>query len=138
MPNDTPGQDLLASVSGLAPEAAAAFDASAALFQMPVQEFEVKSALKIPGADAMNGSVTLKFPTVGDDMRMERIQVAMGNRALAEVYATLAICITKAPASWYSIPDGAKVPVLNLERLPDTDALADLFLRFNKWRESFR
>jgi hypothetical protein len=139
MPNDQPtGKDLLASVSGLAPEAAAAFEGNDTLFSMPVESFVVTSDLKHPDIDKMNGTVTLKFPNVGDDMRIERLTAALGNRNLAEVFATISVCCVKAPAGWYSLLKDGKTPILDLERLPDMEALADLYIRFNKWRGSFR
>lgn len=133
-------QDLLRDVSGIAPSVAAEAQpmVDEHLFTLPTQTFTVETTLKVPGAEAMNGEVTLKMPSVGDEMRIERVTAALGDRQLAEVIATLGVCIVKAPVAWYSIPKGATTPALHLERLPDLEALADLYLRFNQWRRSFR
>lgn len=127
--------DLLGQVSGLAPEVAAALDV---VFEQPEFTFEVKSKLKIPGAEQMNGPVIMKFPNTGDDLKIERVTRALGGSQYAHMLATIAVCTIKAPATWYELKEGTKTPVLNLERLPDDVVLADLFGAFLEWQRTFR
>lgn len=129
--------DLMSQISGMAPEVAASL-ADDHPFQQPEFSFEVSTGLKTPGAEKMNGTVVLKFPNLGDDLKVERLARALGGGNVAHMMATLAVCITKAPASWYELKTGETKPVLNLERLPDDAVLADLFLAFTEWQRSFR
>ena len=134
----TSSQELMAAVSGLAPETAASFDGQGDIFTQPLFTFEVKSTSKLPNAAAMNGPVVLRYPNFGDDLRIERTHKALGGGNLNLMFATLAICIEKAPGSWWELQAGAREPVLNLERLKDREALADLYIAFSDWQRSFR
>lgn len=127
--------NLLAEVSGLAPEVAASLDVA---FEQPEFTFEAKSTLKIPGAEQMNGTVVMKFPNTGDSLKIERVTRALGGSQYAHMLATLAVCIVRAPASWYELKEGQKAPMLNLERLPDDVVLADAFGAFLNWQRTFR
>jgi hypothetical protein len=131
-------QELLAAVSGLAPEVAAGFDGQDEIFAQPHFDFVVKSTSKIPKAQAMNGTVVLRYPNFGDDLRIERMHKLLGGGNLNLMFATLAVCIESAPASWYELQPGAREPNLNLERLKDREALADLYIAFSDWQRSFR
>jgi hypothetical protein len=131
-------QDLLAAVSGLAPEAAAGFQGQDDIFAQPIFSFEVKSTSKLPGAQAMNGLVTMRYPNFGDDLKIERMHKILGGGNLNLMFATLAVCIERAPATWYELVDGAREPGLNLDRLKDREALADLYIAFSDWQRSFR
>lgn len=130
-------RELMSQVQGVAPDVAEKLSTEY-LFEAPEFSFEVKTTLKIPGAEKMNGLVVMKFPTAGDNLKISRIARALGANAMAEMHATLYVCITKAPASWYELAPDAKVPSLNLDRLPDDEALAALFLAFTEWQRSFR
>ena len=127
--------NLLADVHGLEPEVAAALDV---VFEQPEFTFEAKSKLKIPGAQEMNGTVIMKFPNTGDNLKIERVSRALGGNQYAHMLATIAVCLVKAPASWYELKEGQKKPMLNLERLPDDVVLADLFAAFLDWQRTFR
>lgn len=129
--------DILSQVSGLAPEVASGL-ADGHPFAQPEFTFEVSTNLKIPGAEKMNGTVVLRFPNMGDDLKIERMSRAMGGGNIAHMVSTLMACIVKAPPSWYELKPGEARPTLNLERLPDDNALADLFLAFSEWQRTFR
>lgn len=132
-------EDLATAISGMAPSLAESMASGDHLFRQPEFSFEVKSTLKIPGVDKMNGTVVMRFPNLGDDLEIERLTRIMGGGHVAHMTATLAVCITKAPASWYEVPeDIKKKPVLHLERLLDDSVLADLYAAFTQWQRSFR
>ena len=129
-------QELMAQLQGLAPEVAAALKPTP--FLMPEFTYDVVSKLKVPGVETMNGPVVMVFPNVGADLRIERLERAMGGGNVAHMMATLTVCIKSAPSTWYELPDGVKEPVLALGKLPDDVVLADLYLAFVEWQRSFR
>lgn len=128
--------DLMRELHGIAPDVSEALAPD--LFEMPTFTFDVESKSKIPGAEKMNGKVVMKFPNTGDDLDIERRLRALGGGNMANMFATLYVCIVKAPPSWYELKEGAKVPSLSLSRLPDDAVLADLYLAFTEWQRSFR
>jgi hypothetical protein len=131
-------KELLASVTGLAPEIGASFGGQDDIFDQPLFRFEVKSTSKLPGAQAMNGTVVMRYPNFGDDLKIERMQRILGGGNLNLMFATMAVCIEQAPAAWYELVEGNKEPSLNIERLKDREALADLYIAFSDWQRSFR
>jgi hypothetical protein len=130
--------DLMAQVSGMAPEVAEAFNQQEALFAQPRFQYSVDTKSKIPGATKMNGTVSLKYPNFGEDLKIERATNLLGGGNLALMKATLLVCIERAPSTWYEFEEGASTPVLNLDRLPDDSVLADLYRAFTDWQRSFR
>jgi hypothetical protein len=93
----------------------------------------------------MNGEVVLRFPVVSDEIDVERRMVQSGGSYLTRGLAMLAVCIEKAPASWYRPsaqpspdPKAPATPSISLGHLPDTIALMQLAKEFLAWRDDFR
>ncbi len=99
---------------------------------------EFTTGFKSIGFPSLDGPVTIRYATVADTLAIER---AMGPLAgfVAEAIASLQILITKAPASWWKAPEkGGKIPTLDLGRLPDVEAILDLYRAYSRWRADFR
>ncbi|HWQ07943.1 MAG TPA: hypothetical protein VN436_02510, partial [Holophaga sp.] len=84
----------------------------------------------------MNGPVVLRYPTMGDMLEIEHL-VSRG-RPYSEVMATLAVLVDKAPTSWMRVPEGEKLPVLTISRMPYDPAFFKLYGSFTSWRDTFR
>ena len=133
---DSEHNQLMQDLSGMAPEYVDAVKPS--IFDVPTFEFEVKTKLKIESAKAMDGKVTMRFPTVEDELAIERKTRGLGNGTVAHMLATLSTCITAAPASWYELQKDATKPTLALPNLIDGVVLGELYLAFVQWQRSFR
>lgn len=106
----------------------------ALVFSIPEWTTEFKS----PSFPALDGPVVIRYATIGDSIAIER---QMGPLAgfVAEAVASLSVLITKAPASWWRVPEkGGSMPVLDLNRIPDVEGLLDLYRQYSKWRADFR
>lgn len=123
-------EELLRSASGFAPDAPAALTA-AEMIRPKVFEHQFKS----PWPE-YEGQVVMHYPTLGEMLRIERM--AMGGETYAELAATLAVCIDKAPAAWYRLPEGQTKPVLNLDAFQDSEGLLVLWRAYLDWRRLFR
>lgn len=86
----------------------------------------------------MNGKVSLRFPTFGDDVEIARLSAMDGHTLQAVVFASLAVCIDQAPAAWWRKVPNSDKPVLSLAKLHDTASLVNLFTRWQTWRANFR
>lgn len=98
---------------------------------------EFNTDFKSESFPSMDGPVTIRYATVGDSLAIENLIGARGG-FVAEAIASLHVLVTKAPASWWQIPEGGSTPLLNLNRLPDVEALLALYQNYSKWRASFR
>lgn len=84
----------------------------------------------------LNGKVAIRYANVGDTLAIEALSLNGGR--FAEAIATLQVCVETAPASWYRVSVGGGVPVLDLARIHDAEALVDLYQAYSAWRQSFR
>lgn len=128
-------EEVLSLASGIDPVAAKALTASDLL--LPPKFTGTVESEKFP---AMNGIVILHYPNVGDELAIER--VVRGGGSTAYMLASFAICIDKAPDTWWKLPKGGlnpnSVPILDLESLMDIDALWSLWGAFSEWKARFR
>jgi len=86
---------------------------------------------------ALDGQVVIRYATVGDSLTIERLIGPLGGY-VAEAIASLQVLTTKAPAPWYRVPEKGGSPVLDLNRLPDVEAILDVYRAYSKWRAAFR
>ena len=128
------GDEVLDSAAGLEPDVKAGFQASE-LLKAPTFKVNFETPF---GAD-FSGPVEVRLPSFGDLLAIERITLANGGGATAEWFATLKVCLERAPKAWYRAPKGGSVvPELALDTFPDGDGLHALFREFLAWRRSFR
>lgn len=122
---------LLREAAGLAPELEGAF--STADLLRPARFEYLFTSKSYPPLD---GPVVVRLPTFGET-------VEISNRArhggiAEEARQTLKLCVERAPESWFHLPPGAKLPELNLDRLPDAEAVLELWVAFDQWRAALR
>lgn len=122
--------EILEAASGFEPDARATLTAG----EM-IQPKTFEGTFKSKGWPEFNGPVVVRYPNMADMLRIE--SMSLGGGQYAECFATFLVCVEKAPAAWYRMPEGAKEPVLNMGKLPPEDLL-DLWGDFLKWRRSFR
>ena len=84
----------------------------------------------------LDGTVVLRYPTLGDVLEIERISTP--GKAYSNLGATLAVLVKKAPASWYKRVPGEDEPRVSLARLPFDQGFADLYHGYITWRDTFR
>ncbi len=133
MAAETPSaQELLAAASGLASNV----ERLAGPEGTPFEAVKFSTEFKSKQWPQLDGTVVIRYPTWGDVIKIEGM--AMGLGTVAEITATLLVCIEKAPASWWYLPEGAKKPTLNLSAIPDSDGLQGLWFEFLAWRRTFR
>jgi hypothetical protein len=89
-----------------------------------------------PAFPHLDGRVTMRYANVGDTLAIEALSLNGGR--FAEAIATLQVCIEIAPASWYRASVGGGVPVLDLSKIQDAEALVDLYQAYSGWRATFR
>lgn len=127
----TSSEALLREASGLAPEMSGAFTASDLL-----KPARFEYAFTSKPYPALNGPVVIRLPTFGDTVEINT-RARQGGIA-EEARQTLRLCIEKAPESWYHLPPGGKLPVLNLDALPDAEGVLELWVAFDQWRSALR
>lgn len=125
---------ILRTAAGLDPTVERTLAAQDAALQA-IPEFS--TVFKSSSFPSLDGPVVIRYATVGDSLTIERLIGPMGG-FVAEAIASLQVLTTKAPAEWYQMPEGADVPVLNLNRLPDVEGILDLYRNYSKWRAAFR
>ena len=125
---------IIRSAAGLDPSVIPVLAAQDAVLQtIPEFSTEFKSA-SFPSLD---GQVVIRYATVGDSLTIERLIGPLGGY-VAEAIASLQVLTTKAPASWYRVPEKGGTPVLDLNRLPDVEGILDVYRAYSKWRAAFR
>lgn len=124
--------DLLREASGLDSSIQTLAGPAGTIFEAVKFSTEFKS----PQWPVLDGPIVIRYPSFGDLLKIEAI-TGIGGSA-KEAFATLFVCIEKAPPAWWFLPDGSKVPIVNLEAIPDSDGLLGLWYEFLKWRRSFR
>lgn len=122
---------VLRAAAGLDPSVPAALG-SGDLFLLPRFTFD----FQCPFAPEYSGPVVVRFANVGDAVLIDRL-VGQGG-FFAEAVASMRVLIEQAPPAWWRLPDGAREPVLDLDRLPDVEGLLDLYRAYSLWRNSFR
>ena len=99
-------EEIIQSASGFAPDAEVLLKASDML-----QPKKFIFGFVSPAWPEYNGPVEIRYPALGDMIRIERMSLDGGT--WAEMAATFALCIEKAPPAWYRIPEGATLPPLS-------------------------
>jgi hypothetical protein len=102
------------------------------LLKTPVYEAEFTSV----AFPALNGKVRIRYANVGDTMDIEAM--ALGGGFFREAIATLTVCTEQAPASWYTAGKNGEKPMLDLRKVADAEAVADLYKAYASWRDTFR
>lgn len=126
--------DLLREVGGMDPRAAEALSTPDDVFQVP----RFTGRFVSPAFPRLEGEVVIRFANVADTLEIERMVRVTGGGKFADAVSTLVVCVEKAPSTWYTLPLGAKEPVLQVERIPDVEALAALYREYSIWRSDFR
>lgn len=91
----------------------------------------------------VNGRVSLRYPSFGDEVEVERLAVMRGGTVLARAQATFVVCLETAPPCWWRPnPNAANnpgaPPIPAPDRLPCSSDLVALWTRWIAWRDSFR
>lgn len=123
---------ILREAAGLDPGISAALTAGEALLSLPTFRYDFVSK----NWPVLSGPIEVRYPTLADLVRIEAIAGSGGYTA--ELFATLAVLIQKAPGAWYRKDPERADPVLDAGRIPDSSALSQLYLAYNAWREDFR
>lgn len=128
--------ELLQAAQGLDPMAAKALRASD-LLQPKRFEYDFVSY----GWPELNGRVVIRYPNLENALQIERLSLRGG--PFAELFATMLVCMEKAPATWYRIPEHgvsgkAPEPELATDTFQDSEGLLLMWGAFLDWRASFR
>lgn len=134
--NPISSDELLQAAQGLDPMAAKALRASD-LLQPKRFEYDFVS----PAWPELNGRVVIRYPSLKDALSIEQLSLRRG--PFAELFATMLVCMEKAPATWYRIPDQgtagkAPEPELATGTFQDSEGLLLMWAAFMDWRASFR
>lgn len=125
-------EELLRSASGFAPDAPALLRAGDL-----IRPKRFVAQFVSPGWPEYDGLVEIRYPSMGDMLTVERM-IPAGGDTYHELWATLAVCIEKAPPTWYRLLDGAKEPILAVDKIQDSEGLYLLWREYLVWRRSFR
>ena len=87
---------------------------------------------------AFNGRVSLRFPSFGDEVEIDRLAVMLGGTNTGRILAALQICLVSAPASWWRPNEKERRIEPAPERINDSPALIGLYARWTLWRDTFR
>lgn len=132
MADQTPSpEELLQAASGFAPGAKDLLTAGDM-----IQPKKFTGQFVSPMWPEYGGQVVIRYPSMGDMLKIELL--VGGGGTYHELYATLGVCVEKAPPTWYRLPPGAKEPVLAMENIQDSEGLVVLWREFLDWRRSFR
>lgn len=104
------------------------------LFTLPTFEDVVVS----PRFPAMCGPISLRWPTWGDELEIERISGGLG--PVSRAFAHFQVLTVRAPGAFYRAPSQGEPQnklVLALAGLPDLEALIAVYRRFVAWRDNF-
>src|SRR5574340_402517 len=87
----------------------------------------------------VNGPISLRYPSFGDEVEIERLTVMKGGTVLARALATFQVCLESGPSRWWRPnPDPSKPPLPAADRLPCAPDLVGLWSSYLVWRDSFR
>ena len=87
---------------------------------------------------AFSGRVTLRFPTFGDEVAIDRLAIVLGGANTSRIMAALQICLEGAPASWWRPNEEKRMVEPAIDRINDSPALIGLYSRWTLWRDTFR
>jgi hypothetical protein len=85
-----------------------------------------------------NGRITLRYPSFGDEVDIDRLTLILGGTQVGRIMAALQTCLEAAPPIWWRPNEQLRTIEPAIDRFPDSPALLGLYTRWIKWRDSFR